>query len=311
MTRIFEQVLKMKGDMGFRRSRSGFTVIELFIVIMIISVLISLLLPAIQSARENARRTQCIKNLMQIGIAMANYASTHKVFPPGVVNDQGPISNMPVGYHFGWAVQILPYLEAASIHRQFDFKRSVYAEENMTARGHSLQVYACPSDDAGGPMSYAACHHDVEAPIAADNHGVFYLNSRITYDDLSDGPAQTIFVGEIRHTPSAGWAVGTTATLRNTGTPVGWDDPLRLLPAAGSTAGMGNQGLDPVTLKSLVTDGQLPAAFVGGFQSLHSAGANFLFGDGSVRLLTAKIKPEIYRSLGNRADGNLVSDDEY
>jgi len=74
---------------------------------------------------------------------------------------------------------------------------------------------------------------------------------------------------------------------------------------------MGNQPLDPVTLKSLVTDGQLPAAFVGGFQSLHPAGANFLFGDGSVRLLTARIKPEIYRSLGHRADGNLVSDDEY
>ena len=169
-----------------------------------------------------------------------------------------------------------------------------------------------PRTGMQGPMSYAACHHDVEAPIAADNHGVFYLNSRIRYDDLTDGPAQTIFVGEIRHTPSAGWAVGTTATLRNTGTPVGWQDPLRLIPpTAPASRGIGNRGLDPTALKTLVEDGQLPAAYVGGFQSLHPAGANFLFGDGSVRLLTEKIKPEIYRSLGHRADGNLVSDDDF
>ena len=307
-TRI-ERVVTMHGDSAFRKSRSGFTLIELFIVILIISALISLLLPAIQSSRENARRVQCCKNLMQIGIALCNYASSHKVFPPGVVNDKGPISNLPVGYHFGWAVQILPYLEQAAMYRQFDFNQSVYADANITARGHSLSVYMCPSNPSASPMSYAACHHDVEAPIAADNHGVFYLNSRIGYDDLVDGPAQTILVGEIRNSPSAGWAVGTTATLRNTGTPVGWQDPLRLSP--GPVTFGGNQALDPSTLESLVDDRLLPPSYVGGFGSLHPAGANVLFGDGSVRLLTEKIKPEIYRSLGNRADGNLVSDDEY
>jgi len=309
MMKPFERVVIMNRDSAFRRSRCGFTLIELFIVILIISTLISLLLPAIQSARENARRVQCQKNLMQIGIALSNYASTLKVLPPGVVNDKGPISNRPVGYHFGWAVQILPFLEQGSMHRQFDFNQSVYADANLTARGHNLSVYMCPSAPQSGSMSYAACHHDVEAPIAADNHGVFYLNSRIGYDDLVDGPAQTILVGEIRNSPSAGWAVGTTATLRNTGTPVGWQDPLRLSPAP--PVSPGHQPLDPSTLKSLVNDGLLPADYVGGFQSLHPAGANFLFGDGSVRLLTAKIKPEIYRSLGNRADGNLVSDDEF
>ena len=99
------------------------------------------------------------------------------------------------------------------------------------------------------------------------------------------------------------------ATLRNTGTPVGWQDPLRLSPP--NATGLNNHPLDWTVLKSLVEDGQLPAAYVGGYQSLHASGANFLFGDGSVRLLTDKIKPEIYRSLGNRADGNLVSDDDF
>ena len=61
-------------------------------------------------------------------------------------------------------------------------------------------------------------------------------------------------------------------------------------------------------------DGQgwaLPAGYVGGFSSHHPGGANFLFGDGSVRFVSQKIRTPVYRSLGNRADGNLISDDEY
>ena len=106
--------------------------IELFFVIIIIAVLIALLLPAIQSLREIARRVQCSKNLMQIGLALGNYASTHKVFPPGVVNDKGPISGLPNGYHYSWAVQILPYLELSTVYRQFNLSQSVYAEANHT-----------------------------------------------------------------------------------------------------------------------------------------------------------------------------------
>lgn len=101
--------------------RRGFTLVELLTVVLIISVLISLLLPAVQSSRENARRLQCEKNLMQIGIALGNYATTHGVLPPGVVNDKGPISNLPVGYHMSWVVQILPFLEQGNIYRHVDF----------------------------------------------------------------------------------------------------------------------------------------------------------------------------------------------
>ena len=61
--------------------RQGFTLIELLVVIAIIAVLIALLLPAVQSAREAARRSQCINNLKQIGLGIHNYHSTHNVFP--------------------------------------------------------------------------------------------------------------------------------------------------------------------------------------------------------------------------------------
>lgn len=296
------------------RDRNAFTMIELLFVITIIAVLIALLLPAIQSSREVARRVSCSKNLMQIGLALGNYASTHKVFPPGVVNDKGPISSMPSGYHYGWAVQILPFLELSNLSREFDFRQSVYAERNHTARDHRLSVFLCPSDGRPSIMSYAACHHDIEAPIAADNHGVFYLNSHVSLADITDGPAYTIFVGEFRGSsaPSLGWAVGTRASLRNTGWPINAAEPF---PAAvgpiTTTFGQSTYGTDLKLVESLIKDGSIPASYVGGFSSHHQGTANFLFGDGSVRNISDRIETHVFRSLGHRADGNLISSDEF
>jgi prepilin-type processing-associated H-X9-DG protein len=265
----------------------------------------------VQSAREIARRVQCTKNLMQIGVALANYASTHKVFPPGVVNDKGPISNLPAGYHFGWAVQILPYLELMPIYREFDFSQSVYAPRNDTARGHKIQSFLCPSDGWNGQTNYAACHHDFEAPIAADNHGVFFLNSRISYDDISDGPAFTILVGEFvtGRGPSLGWAVGTMSSLRNTGAPINYDDPITGRTPLVKTAGSRLTDLSELT--SMVKDGRFPPGYVGGFASRHPGGANFLFGDGSVRFVKANIDQAVFQHLGHRFDGELIDGESF
>ena len=102
----------------------GFTLIELLVVIAIISVLIALLLPAVQSAREAARRAQCVNNLMQFGIALQSYDSAHEVLPPGVVNQTGPVLDQPKGYGFGWITQILPYFEQKNVYNHFNLKVS-------------------------------------------------------------------------------------------------------------------------------------------------------------------------------------------
>jgi prepilin-type processing-associated H-X9-DG protein/prepilin-type N-terminal cleavage/methylation domain-containing protein len=297
------------------RRRSAFTLIEVLFVVGIIAVLISLLLPAIQSSREMARRVQCGNNMLQLGIALGNYASSHRVFPPGVVNDKGPILNLPAGYHYSWIVQILPYTEHRSVYSHFNFRESVYEPSNETTSNSVIQTLLCPSDGmrSVAGTSYAGCHHDVDAPIAADNTGILYLNSRVNYDDITDGPAYTIMLGEMRRDgPTMGWASGTRATLRNTGYPI--DEPDAHAPPRGSTylsqAGSSRSN-DPNIVANMVEDGILPVDYVGGFSSWHPSGSNFLFADGSVRLLKQTIDQHIYRFLGNRADGNLISDDAY
>ena len=97
------------------RKQSGFTLIELLVVIAVISTLIAMLLPAVQAVREASRRALCLNNLMQLGIALQNYESSHEVFPPGVVNDTGPVLDQPKGYHYSWLVRILPYCEMRNI----------------------------------------------------------------------------------------------------------------------------------------------------------------------------------------------------
>jgi prepilin-type N-terminal cleavage/methylation domain-containing protein/prepilin-type processing-associated H-X9-DG protein len=294
-----------------RRSQErGFTLMELLLVIAIISLLIALLLPAIQSSRELARKLQCTKNLMQIGLALGNYASSNKVFPPGVVNQKGPISSVPDGYHWGWGARILPFLERTPIYHHLNFQQSVYDDSNDTSRGHRIDIYLCPSDGVPGLNNYAACHHDLEAPIAADNHGVFYLNSRVSYDDIKDGPSCTILAGEFLHkTQSLGWAFGTRSSLRNTGSPINAIIPFKIeTPSFNNPPGQSSE-LDELANK--IEGGDLDPFFVGGFSSSHPGGANFLLGDGSVRFLTERIRPSVYQSLGHRSDGNLISADEF
>ena len=322
--------------------RRGFTMIELIVVVAIIAVLIALLLPAVQSAREGARRMQCTNNLLQLGVALASYEATYQVLPPGTVDKTGPIIEDINGYQFGWIPRLLPYLEQKAVYRTLDFKTGVYQAANLTAGAVAMNVLLCPSDPtrwrgrgwsrmpgvmtSGAnlsaildptPTAFAACHNDVEAPIDVTNTGVFYLNSRVRYDDIEDGLSHTIFLGEKKGPgDELGWPSGTRATLRNTGTPINQTvlDPTdltgfhrqlaRLLELPDPTREPVDPALDPAPAA------KGPVA-VGGFGSYHPQGANFLLGDGSARFLKSTIDREVFRRLGSRADGLPVGDDRF
>ena len=134
-----------------KQVKKAFTLIELLVVIAIIAVLISLLLPAVQSAREAARRAQCINNLKQIGLATANYESTHSTLPPA--NVLTGIGTGPAIVENGWSAlsRIAPYLEqenlfnlinfsAGSLQKGVAFHHSCYFQ-TLTSFYSSLQRY--------------------------------------------------------------------------------------------------------------------------------------------------------------------------
>jgi len=330
------------------KTRGAFTLVELLVVIAIIGILVALLLPAVQAAREAARRAQCSNNLTQLIIAVNNYEMAHGVFPPGTVDAKGPIRNIEAGYHHSWITQILPYIEQTNAYHHIDRTVGVYDQKNGLVRRLGVDSLNCPSSWAGGKgySNYAGVHHDLEAPIDAENHGVFFLNSHITYEDVSDGSSQTLYVGE-KHVllGDLGWMSGTRATLRNTGTPINKvlvgrqrgrnrlqtpsGPPGQMRPdmddgdysmGGMSAMGMGG-GMDEAAPadegsedppedageEPAIVDGRpIGPMAVGGFSSDHPGGANFAMGDGSVRFITESIATEVYQQLGHRADGKLL-----
>jgi prepilin-type N-terminal cleavage/methylation domain-containing protein len=270
------------------KTRSAFTLVELLVVIAIIGVLVALLLPAVQAAREAGRRCACQNNLMQLILAIHSYENAHSVYPPGTIdNAKGPIVNaaLPGSYHHSWIVQILPFIDQQNIWNAIDKTVGVYHPVNSIPAGLELQVVHCPSYWIVGPefSDYAAVHHDAEKPIDAMDNGVFFLNSRVAFEDVKDGVSNTFFLGEKGTDKSEfGWMSGTRGTLRNTSTlvparPPGWAPP---------------------------PGGPL---FVGGFGSSHPATSNFALGDGRVNSISYKISPTVLQELGHRADGKIIS----
>lgn len=149
-----------------QRQAGGFTLIELLVVIAIIGILVGLLLPAVQSVREAARRTQCLNNQRQIGLAILNYESAHRAFP---VNQVGPgraqSGTISEGY-YSWMARILPQLEQQNLFDAINFRVNMSSNvsntggynpnsaridanhPNAAAAATPVPVLLCPSDVA-------------------------------------------------------------------------------------------------------------------------------------------------------------------
>jgi prepilin-type processing-associated H-X9-DG protein len=301
--------------------------IELLVVIAIIAILIALLLPAVQRVREAAGRAQCANNLHQLGIALHNYHDVNKHFPPGVDY------TYPRQY-WSWMADTMPYYDQNNLYMQAEaWARSggpsdpayhfwpwgAFWQSPQTAAnpvlGLVLPIFRCPADGrtefalpgsgwgGNGDVAFTAYLGNAgsaqgdEAYRGGQSDGILYWQSSVRIADVTDGLSNTFMVGE--RPPSEdlyyGW----------------W--------FAGS--GYDSSGMGDVVMSARATS---YASFLGcsvsyvGFQSgkfsnpcdqahywsPHPNGANFLFGDGTVRFIsyTANaILPQLCSRNGNEA----------
>jgi prepilin-type N-terminal cleavage/methylation domain-containing protein/prepilin-type processing-associated H-X9-DG protein len=175
----------------------GFTLIELLVVIAIIAVLIALLLPAVQAAREAARRSQCVNNLKQIGLALHNYHQVHDTFPLGVSLNLYTPTQYKAKNSWGHFGMLLPFAEQQAIYNAANFSlgveegtNSLVFWTNNTAAGAQIKNFVCPSDPNAGAGASATVNGIVFPDINSSNYNACVGTT--TYLTLASGRADDI-----------------------------------------------------------------------------------------------------------------------
>lgn len=216
--------------MSKTRFRLGFTLVELLVVIAIIGILVGLLLPAVQAAREAARRMSCGNNLKQMGLALHNYESTFKVFPPGGVTPGGCCGTPSAG---NWALFILPYLEQTNLYNQYNFAlwndsapgrtTAVATDVNGPVVQTIIAAYNCPSDPGAGLLERPASGNGSDktyrtssyrAVSGAGYRGLAWMDSNQTHfwHTANRGVLFTVGGSHLGRTATGGAAHGASAT---------------------------------------------------------------------------------------------------
>ena len=300
-----------------KRADRGFTIVELLVVVSIIGLLLSLLAPAVQNARESARRISCRSNLRQMILAVHNYESAHRCLPLAVI---------PSG-QFTWDIEglrihasLLPFLDQAPLYASLDvldrralLKYFFFTNHQIFPEGRTvLPVLRCPSSvlsshaidlpEASYPIrdhvrGYAVTDY---APIGGSvcAFGMFpYLSNSFvpiqSSASVTDGLSNTLALGE-RSSPG----------------PRGNKFPVWIAAYDFQYSGDLIDTLTPINCVESFSGIYWQNSDIGRCAlSFHPGISQFAFGDGAVRAVSENIDSNLYRNLGNIADGNVTSID--
>jgi prepilin-type N-terminal cleavage/methylation domain-containing protein/prepilin-type processing-associated H-X9-DG protein len=318
--------------------RSAFTLIELLVVIAIIAILIGLLVSAVQKVRTAAARVQCQNNLHQIGLALHNHHDGQGSFPAG---GGGPLFGPPFADRFSVHSRLLPYLEQDNCFKTIDFTMPPTAPVNtMTAQGHVISTFLCPSDPGSPPPADWAGNNYVanygsdilygQGPAMAS--GVFWFAPTPTFKgarfaDLTDGSSNTAAFSERFKGDWSNALITPRSDLFN---------PKGVMPQSRDEAVTDCQAIDvndpsnqwrsdfggywltgwhmtlythtaPPNSRACAypqnTTMNMPAS------SGHTNGVNVALCDGSVRFVSNAISLGTWRALGTRAGGEVLGSD--
>jgi prepilin-type N-terminal cleavage/methylation domain-containing protein len=305
--------------------RRAFTLVELLVVIAIIGILVSLLLPAVQMARESARRTQCLNNMKQMGLAFQMHHNDLGHFPAGgwgwdYVGE--PDSGFAEAQSGGWTYNILPYIEQQNL-RDIGKGQVGPLLQTELARlvSKPIGMFICPSRRSasvypirvqprnaatvteGAKIDYAAnagdganernggSPWDPAGSFPGPNAytGIVFCYNTITVDQVKDGTSNTIMVGE-KYLNPANYSNGSDAA-DNENLYVGFDNDHSRTTADGA-------------YPPLRDNRQVGSRHIYG--SNHTSSWNVVMCDGSTKGISFFLDRAIFRSLGNRYDGAAV-----
>jgi len=257
------------------KNRSGFTLVELLVVVAIIGVLIGMTLPAVQSVREAARRATCANKLRQLGLALLNYESAFQAFPAGSEN---------LTSH-SWASKVLPNLDQAAIHNQINFDVPWSDEANLPILATQLDAFSCPSstNDYLGKTDYCGIRGStLNGASSLGRNGILFpvskRNPPVGFQDISDGASNTIAVAEAVVVGPANygfWGCGLHCVSHD-------DGPINF--------GVGS------------------GAIYSDIASDHPGGAYAVFADGSTRFLSTNLSVEVVGGMCTRNNGEIVTE---
>jgi len=303
--------------------RPGLTLVELLVVIAIIGLLVGLLLPAVQSARESARRVTCNNNLKQIGLAVHAYHNSQSCLPPARITYT----------YLGWSTFLLPYMEQAALHDQFDLGRPC-REQPAQAMQTPVAQYVCPSRRAVGMQSVrfvpeasgqnGACgdYATVDGWSLSEWRNVNSEGKPRSQGMIVTAGGSPVAGGQLRMHPLATWHSATRFEHVRDGlsmTLMIGEKHVRPAnlgnePDFGDGPQFGGWAYDTIRLAGFtyrLADG--PMDTVSGnenivFGSAHPGTVNFVWGDGSVRGLSPTIDTTTLARLGTRAGGTVPGD---